>query len=51
MTTLSSLQALGDSGVVSQQNLKYLIVACMSPIIAGAATEEGDRTDNVGNDY
>jgi hypothetical protein len=49
VTTLSSLQALGDSGVVSQQNLKYLIVACMSPLIAGAATEEGDRKDNVGN--
>jgi hypothetical protein len=49
MTTLSSLQALGDSGVVSQHSLRYLIVACLSPIIAGAATEEGDRKDNVGN--
>ncbi len=51
ITTLSSLQAFGDSGVVAQQGLKYLIVACFSPIIAGAATEEeGTRADNVGNE-
>lgn len=49
VTTISTLQAIGDSGVVSQDNLRYLIVACMSPIIAGAATAEGNRSDNVGN--
>ena len=48
ITSLASLQAFGDSGVVSQENLKYLIVACLGPLIAGAATSEGDRKDSVG---
>jgi hypothetical protein len=49
ITTISSLQAIGDSGVVSQDRLRYLIVACLGPMIAGAATvDDGDRADNVG---
>jgi hypothetical protein len=48
VASLSSLQGIGDSGVVSQHKLKFLIVACFSPMIAGAVTGEGDRADNVG---
>ena len=48
ITSIASLQALGDSGVVSQENLRYLIVACTGPISAGADTVEGNRKDSVG---
>lgn len=50
VTSLPSLQAVQDSGAVARESLRYLIVACLSPMIAGAATAtaDGDRADNVG---
>lgn len=51
ITSIASLQAFGDSGAVSQQNLRYLIVACTGPIIAGAATVDENRKDSVGELY
>ncbi len=48
VTSLSTMKGFRDSQAVSASHLKYLIVACLSPILVNSLDEILDRAEDVG---
>ena len=51
MASVSTLQAFQDSGCITSPNLRYVIVACLGPLVADAASLGGDRAGSIGTLY
>jgi hypothetical protein len=49
VTSLSTLKAFRDSKAILLPGLKYLIVACFSPILVDCLDEILEREEDVGN--
>jgi hypothetical protein len=48
VTNLSTLKAFRDSKAIASPNLRYLIVACLSPILVDSLDEILERAEDIG---
>ncbi len=48
VTSLSTMKGFRDSQAIAASNIKYLIVACLSPILVGCLDEILERAQDVG---